>query len=106
MTQALSTNNFSLLAFRRVPYAVEKNLRGMTEWKNERQSLGLFTIRYLDKAYSTSQTEKNIPKRRMCSSLHFLGVEGKMILMSVLTSFLRPSSEFGNISCTERHYTK
>ena len=30
----------------RVPYAVEENLRGMTERKNERQRLGLFTIRF------------------------------------------------------------
>ena len=29
----------------RVPYAVEENLRGMNEWKNDRQSLGLFIIR-------------------------------------------------------------
>ena len=30
----------------RVPYAVETNLRGMTERNTEWQSLGLFTIRY------------------------------------------------------------
>jgi len=33
-----------------VPYAVEENLRGMNERMKERQSLGLFTIRYLDQS--------------------------------------------------------
>ena len=31
-----------------MPYAVVENLRGMNEWKNDRQSLGLFTIRFVD----------------------------------------------------------
>ena len=50
MVPALEILGTSVSACWRVPYAVEENLRGMTERKkerkNERQRLGLFTIRY------------------------------------------------------------
>ena len=41
-----SFNKTSVSARYRVPYAVEENLRGMNEWMKERQSLGLFIIRF------------------------------------------------------------